>query len=182
MRRFPKFRKPLYSSGVDPSSTARPLPVDRAAVGQLLGRLLQHFRQEVFAAAHDAGFDDIREAHLQVFGNLRGEEVRLTTLAARAHLSRAATAELVDDLQRRGYLERVPDPTDGRARLIRPTARGERALRAAAVRVAEIETAWGDLVGPAAFEEACRTLHRLLTAVDAGRVPGDTDGAGSAAG
>ena len=72
----------------------------------------------------------------------------------------------MDDLQRRGYLERIRDPSDGRARLIRPTVRGADALAQAGRQFAEIETRWGDLVGADGFDQACRTLDRLLSAID----------------
>lgn len=143
-------------------ATSRDLPGDRLAVGQLLGRLLRQFRSELLAPGAQAGFDDLREAHLQIFGNLGIEGIRLTELAARAQLSNAAASELVDDLQASGYLERRPDPSDGRAKLIFPTERGRRALDAAGDRVADIEHRWADLVGPAAFEAAMHTLHRLV--------------------
>ena len=139
---------------------------DGPAIGQLLVRLLQHFRSDVFELAEAGGFTDLRPVHLQVFGNLRGEGVRLTVLAERAQLSLSAMAELVDDLQHLGYLERVPDPTDGRARLIQPTDRGEAALLLAGARVAEIELRWGDIVGVARYETAKRTLQQLLAALD----------------
>src|SRR3954454_17406887 len=110
--------------------TSRDLPTDRAAIGQLLVRLLRQFRTELFAPAAAAGFADVREPHLQIFGNIYGG-ARLSDLAARAQLSLAATSELVNDLQRLGYLERRPDPHDGRAKLIVPTRRGRDALAAA---------------------------------------------------
>jgi DNA-binding MarR family transcriptional regulator len=132
-------------------------------------RLLQHFRREMSAAAHERGFSDIREAHLQVFGNVGVEGIRLTTLAARSQLSLAACSELVDDLQRKGYLERRPDPTDRRAKLIHPTGRGRQALAAAGARVAEIETGWAELVGDAEFDAALRTLDRLIRRLDDAR-------------
>lgn len=143
-------------------ATSSDLPDDRLAVGQLLGRLLRQFRSELLAPGAEEGFDDLREAHLQIFGNLGIDGVRLTELAARAQLSNAAVSELVDDLQALGYLERRPDPSDGRAKLIFPTVRGRRALDAAGNRVADIEQRWAELVGPAAFEAAMRTLHRLV--------------------
>jgi DNA-binding MarR family transcriptional regulator len=143
-------------------ATSRDLPEDRLAVGQLLGRLLRRFRSELLAPGAEAGFDDLREAHLQIFGNLGIEGIRLTELAARAQLSNAAASELVDDLQASGYLERRPDPSDGRAKLIFPTERGRRALDAAGDRVADIEHRWADLVGPSVFEAAMQTLHRLV--------------------
>lgn len=143
-------------------ATSRDLPEDRLAVGQLLGRLLRQFRSELLYPGAEAGFADIREAHLQIFGNLGVDGVRLTELAARAQLSTAAASELVDDLQASGYLERRPDPSDGRAKLIYPTPRGRRALDAAGDRVAVIEQRWAAVVGEAAFEAAMQTLHLLV--------------------
>ncbi|GAY09127.1 transcriptional regulator, MarR family [Pseudonocardia sp. N23] len=129
-------------------------------------RLLQRFRHAVLEVAAEHGVTDVREAHLPVLGNVGVDGVRLTTLARRAQLSLAACAELVDDLQRKDYLERRRDPTDGRAKLIVPTPRGRELLELAGRRVAEIETAWGDRVGPTEFEQAMRTLDRLVAILD----------------
>jgi|SRR5215204_2826316 DNA-binding MarR family transcriptional regulator len=142
--------------------TSRDLPVDRLAIGQLLVRLLRQFRAELFAPAAARGYPDLREPHLQIFGNLGVDGVRLTQLAARAQLSLAATSELVNDLQDLGYLERRPDPADGRAKRIFPTPRGRRALDDAGDRVAEIERHWSRIVGPDRFADTCRTLQELL--------------------
>jgi DNA-binding MarR family transcriptional regulator len=98
-----------------------------------------------------------------IFG-ARSFGVRLTALAARSQLSLAAASELVDDLQQPGYLQRRPDLSDGRAKLIHPTPRGLQALNDAGDRVAEIEHHWAELVGEAEFDAACRTLQHLLDA------------------
>ena len=143
-------------------ATSRDLPADRLAVGQLLVRLLREFRRELSAPAAAAGYVDIRDPHLQIFGTIGMGDVRLTDIAARAQLSLAATSELVNDLQALGYLERRPDPTDRRAKLIFPTQRGRRALHDAGNRVAEIEQHWSDLVGEARFTDACTTLQAIL--------------------
>jgi DNA-binding MarR family transcriptional regulator len=143
-------------------ATSRDLPHDRLAIGQLLGQLLREFRGELFAAAAQRGYADVREPHLHIFGNLGIDGVRLTALAARAQLSLAATSELVNELQALGYLERRPDGSDGRAKLIYPTDRGRRALDDAGTRVAEIEERWARTIGPKRFAEACRTLQELL--------------------
>ncbi|GAA1894129.1 MarR family winged helix-turn-helix transcriptional regulator [Asanoa iriomotensis] len=145
--------------------TSSDLPTDRAAVGQLLVRLLRQFRTEMFEPAAASGYRDLREPHLQIFGNIYGG-ARLTELAARAQLSLAATSELVNDLQRLGYLERQPDPQDGRAKLIVPTARGRAALADAGDRVAEIERHWADLIGDRRFTAMTRALQDLLDALE----------------
>jgi DNA-binding MarR family transcriptional regulator len=144
--------------------TSRDLPADRLAIGQLLVRLLGEFRAELFATAAERGYSDIRQAHLQVFGNIGIEGMRLTELAGRSQLSLAAASELVTDLQHRGYLERRPDPSDRRAKLIHPTRKGLRALSDAGDRVAEIEHHWSGLVGRARFDAMCHCLQDLLDA------------------
>lgn len=143
-------------------ATSRDLPTDRLPIGQLLVRLLREFRRELFEPASGAGYPDLRAPHLQIFGNLEVTGIRLTALAERAQLSLAAASELVNELQDLGYLERKPDSTDRRAKLIVPTARGRQALRDALDRVAEIEKHWSQLVGPDRFTNSCRTLQDLL--------------------
>ncbi|MCP9272894.1 MarR family winged helix-turn-helix transcriptional regulator [Mycolicibacterium arenosum] len=142
------------------------LPPDRLAIGQLLVRLLRLFRDDLAAPAADRGYDDIREVHYQIFGNIRTGGIRLTELAARAQLSLAAASELVNDLAALGYLTRRPDPQDGRAKLIDLTARGQGLLADAGDRVADIEQRWGAAVGSHAFADMCKTMQALLDELD----------------
>jgi DNA-binding MarR family transcriptional regulator len=145
---------------------SRDLAADRQAVGQLLVRLTRQFRRDLAAPHVERGYGDIRDPHLQIFGNIRTGSIRLTTLAARAQLSLAATSELVNDLAALGYLTRRPDPQDGRAKLIELTDRGRALLADAGQRVADIETHWADLVGDTDFTHMCSTMQRLLDALD----------------
>jgi len=139
------------------------LPTDRLAVGQLLVRLLHEFRQTLFASVEGTEFADLRFAHNQIWGNVGIDGIRLTDLAHRANLSMAACSELVNELQALGYLERRPDPSDGRAKLIHPTTKGRALLDAAGVRVAELEADWRRRLPSGEFDRACRTLDRLLS-------------------
>jgi len=141
---------------------SRGLPSDRPAVGQLLVRLLHEFRRELSEPMAERGYGDIRPPHLQIFGNIGWDGRRLTEIASRAELSLSAASELINDLEGLGYVERVPDATDRRAKLVVPTARGRQALQDAAVRVAEIEQRWGGIVGHDRFDDACYLLSSLL--------------------
>ena len=146
-------------------STPR-LPTDRQAIGQLVGRLQQHFRDELFGASGRAEqFPDLRFPHMQIWGNVGIDGVRLTVLADRANLSLAACSELVNELQDAGYLERRPDASDGRAKLIFPTAKGRALLDEAGRVVAEIESQWRALCPPGDFDRACSTLDELLNSL-----------------
>ncbi|WP_204807706.1 MarR family winged helix-turn-helix transcriptional regulator [Mycobacterium riyadhense] len=142
------------------------LPTDRQAVGQLLVRLTREFRRDLAAPRVERGYSDIRDPHLQIFGNIRTGSIRLTELASRAQLSLAATSELVNDLVALGYLTRRPDPQDGRAKLIELTDRGRALLADAGNRVADIEARWSELLGSADFAHMCATMQRLLDMLD----------------
>jgi DNA-binding MarR family transcriptional regulator len=147
-------------------ATSRDLPPDRQAIGQLLVRLLRKFRNDLAAPRAEAGFGDIRDPHMQIFGNVRMGGIRLTELADRAQLSLAATSELVNDLEEMGYLIRRQDPADGRAKLIGLTKRGRDAMTSAAGRVADIERRWSKVVGAKDFAQMCRTMQHLLDELD----------------
>jgi DNA-binding MarR family transcriptional regulator len=135
-------------------------------IGQLLGRLLRSFRQDLFRRAQEGGYRDIREAHLQVFGAVDWTGTRLTVLASRANMTLPAMSELVDELQRCGYLERRPDPSDRRAKLIVPTRNGRRVLVAALRAVREIEAGYAAIVGKERFGELVEVLGDLVDVTD----------------
>jgi DNA-binding MarR family transcriptional regulator len=89
-----------------------------------------------------AGYPDLPAATHPVFENLDREGTRLTELAARAEMTHQTMGELIDTLEQRGYVERRPDPVDGRARLVCFTSKGRRMARIALREIAAIEADW----------------------------------------
>lgn len=134
----------------------------RLPIGQLLGRMLRLFRAELYRRGEEAGYTGIREAHLHVFGNISWKGSRLTDLAASAGMTRPSMSELVDELETAGYLTRLPDPTDGRAKLIVLTRPGRRLIVQALRWVRDIEGSWAEAVGPERYETAAKTLQALV--------------------
>jgi DNA-binding MarR family transcriptional regulator len=116
-------------------------------LGALLRRPLQALTIQVAADLAAAGFADLRPAHLVVFQQLETGGSRLTDLAARAHMTKQSMWALVDDLERFGYVERIPDPADKRARIVRRTERGWAVERAARASVRAFEEEWTQRVG-----------------------------------
>ena len=70
--------------------------------------------------------------------------------------------ELVDQLAKAGYLERRPDPRDGRAKLIHLTRKGRRVMAQAVRAVRDIEREYAATIGPDRFEKMCRSLQTVL--------------------
>src|SRR5262245_9084281 len=86
----------------------------------------------------------LRAVHAQVFEGLDPGGTRLTALAERAQMSHQAMGAMVDELVLHGYLERVPDPADRRARLIQATERGRAELARGAQRLCHLYARWQD--------------------------------------
>ncbi|WP_433294039.1 MarR family winged helix-turn-helix transcriptional regulator [Actinoplanes sp. CA-030573] len=101
----------------------------------------------VFAALAAAGVDDFTPSQARVFQRIAPGGSRLTDLAEQAGITKQSAGFLVDQLMRAEYVERVPDPTDARARLVRIAPRGARAIPVAAAVVAEVEAEWADHLG-----------------------------------
>jgi DNA-binding MarR family transcriptional regulator len=136
---------------------------DRRMIGQLLVQMTRLFRKDLFARLSDqAGLAGIRPSHLHVFANMVGGGRRLTELADAASMSLSSMQELVDDLERRGIVERQPDPSDRRAKLIVLTDKGLAALAPASSIIEGLEREYADRIGEEHFEAMCLALNALI--------------------
>jgi DNA-binding MarR family transcriptional regulator len=95
----------------------------------------------------EQGHSEIRVAHGNVFQFLDDHGTRVSVLAQRAQMTKQSMAELVDHLEDHGYVERVSDPSDRRAKLVRKTQKGHDVYPLAVAAVGEIEAAWADRLG-----------------------------------
>ena len=111
------------------------------------------------------GFADLRPALLAVAQHVGPDGTRVTELAARAWLSKATVVHAVDELERLGYVTREPDPTDRRAKLVRPTPRAHEAERVGREVIADMRDAWAGLIGEeemASLEDGLQRLREAL--------------------
>lgn len=141
----------------------------RHHIGQLLVQLTRLFQNELFARLVDAGLTDARISHTHVTAYIKADGSRLTELAEQARLTLPAMSEIVSDLETLGVVERRPDPTDGRAKLICLTDTGWDAIRTAQAVIREIERDYADRIGEARFERTAQGLEALLVALTAER-------------
>lgn len=75
----------------------------------------------------ERGYPDVRPGHGAVFLHVdRRSGSRLGDLAASAGITKQSMMQAVDELEARGYVRRVADPADARAKLVRLTAEGRR--------------------------------------------------------
>lgn len=130
--------------------------------------------RETFVALNDLalrklaehGHGEVRAAHAAVFQYLDDTGTTVSLLAERAQMTKQAMAELVQHLESHGYLQRVPDPTDRRAKLVLPTERGLEVIAVAQSIAPAVEQQISALVGAdrmRALQDDLETIRRAVT-------------------
>ena len=132
-----------------------------------LGRLLQEAQRALAAefvqGVQERGYPDVRAGHAAVFMHIdRRTGTRLTELARRARMTKQGMMLLVDDLEGRGYVRRVPDPEDGRAKVVRLTARGRRYVAEARRSLLALESRVRRQLGDRRYEQLRQSLESLI--------------------
>jgi DNA-binding MarR family transcriptional regulator len=120
----------------------------------------------VFEAVAAAGFGDITTAQGRLFARIGPQGTRVTELAEHARITKQSAGFLVDQLERAGYVRRVPDPGDARARLVLIAPRGEAAIAVARAAEAEVEVEWTRYLGKQGANQLRRALTRLRQITD----------------
>jgi DNA-binding MarR family transcriptional regulator len=119
-----------------------------------------------YRAMETAVLDELRRhghqltvSQARVFQRISAQGSRPGDLAEAAQLSKQTLGSILDQLERAGYVARVPDPTDGRARLVTITERGRELVELSLPVVRRMERAWTRHLGP----ERSRQLREALT-------------------
>jgi DNA-binding MarR family transcriptional regulator len=120
----------------------------------------------VFEALAAAGFDDFTLAQGRLAARIGPNGTRVTDLAEQARVTKQTAGFLVNQLERAGYVRRVPDPADARARLVQIAPRGQAAIAAARVVEAEVEAEWTRHLGKQAASQLRRALTKLREIID----------------
>jgi DNA-binding MarR family transcriptional regulator len=121
--------------------------------------------EELLRRLVERGHPEVRFPHGNVFQYLDDEGTRVGVLAERAGVSKQGMAQLVAHLERHGYVERVPDPVDHRAKLVRATARGHAVFAIARDLMAEIDTRLDERMGKAKKQRLRTLLEELNRAL-----------------
>lgn len=119
----------------------------------------------------------------RILTTLPPEGARSTVIAEGMGISKQAVGERLRELERRGWVTSTPDPTDGRARIIRRTKAGDRVRRETLAGIAQMEAAWAEQVGRERYELFLEIIAELGAGADVdaagggdGSEDGDSDG------
>jgi DNA-binding MarR family transcriptional regulator len=140
-------------------------PISDISLGVLLFIPHRHMERRILEAVVAAGYP-ITLAQARLFQRVDHRGSRLTQLADSAQVTKQTAGFLVDQLERGGYVERVLDPLDGRARLVRITPRGYDVIAVASTEQARTEAEWTRHLGMQAIAELRQTLTELRIITD----------------
>jgi len=145
------------SSGSPDHPNGEPIPY----VGALLGVVWQWVRDQLYAGVIAAGYDDLNAAHVGLWRYPGLEGLRPSQLADRRGITKQSVNELLGYLEQHGYLLRVPDSVDGRARVIRLTPKGWRLQKTIYAEAASAQLRIEEILGPRRFAQLHSSLELL---------------------
>lgn len=155
------------ASGPDPAYLERVERAKAQSVAQLLFKCARLLNERALARVEQPeGTPRIRPAHTSLFPHLDHAGTRLTELAARMGISKQAVGQLVDELEQMGAVERVADPSDGRAKLIRFSTKPGRSLLDGLAHLHEFERELAEQIGAERMAALHESLQALLAALE----------------
>lgn len=128
----------------------------------LANRVFKICEADFFEALGEAGYTDIRMRHTALFEALDEEGTRGSVLAERLGMTQQAMAQLLDDTEAAGYITRIPDATDRRARVVMLSEQGQAAVELCYNLLERIEHEYAQLLdGGGEYASLKRGLARL---------------------
>jgi DNA-binding MarR family transcriptional regulator len=145
------------SSSSPDHSNGEPTPY----VGALLGVVWQWVRDQLYAGVVAAGYDDLNAAHVGLWRYPGLEGLRPSQLADRRGITKQSVNDLLGYLEQHGYLLRVPDSVDGRARVIRLTPKGWRLQNTIYAEAGSAQLRIEEILGPRRYAQLHSSLELL---------------------
>ncbi|WP_437316830.1 MarR family winged helix-turn-helix transcriptional regulator [Sorangium sp. So ce385] len=156
---------------LDPSDLAELDRRKRASLGQLLLRSARLLDERAVARIARRGAPGVRRAHTALMPYIDLEGTRLTDLAERARVTKQAVGQLVEELEAMGVVERTPDPDDRRAKRVRFTPHGLKALLHGLGVLMELEEELTRKLGEKQMASLKKGLAALQAALEAKEEP-----------
>jgi len=130
-------------------------------IGAMLRDVWQWVRNQMYAGVVAAGYDDLNAAHVGLWRYPGLDGLRPSQLADRVGITKQSVNDLLGHLEAHGYLQRVPDSADGRARVIRLTSKGKRLQETIYAEAGAAQLRIAEILGPRRFAQLHGSLELL---------------------
>ena len=135
-------------------------------IGALLRKPYDALIREVYGSiAHD-GHPTLNPSNGRILRHVSSSGIRTIDLARLVGMTKQSMAQLITGLEANGYVSLAPHPSDGRAKLVTLTAKGQQVQTAIITRTADIERQWAQQLGEARWQDAKETLRTLFDLLD----------------
>jgi DNA-binding MarR family transcriptional regulator len=145
----------------DPFVGAVPRGAPPRYIGAMLRDVWQWVREQMYAGVVAAGYEDLNSAHVGLWRYPGLDGLRPSHLADRMGITKQSVNDLLGHLEGHGYLERVPDSADGRARVIRLTLKGQQLQKTIYAEAGTAQQRIAEILGPRRFAQLHDSLQRL---------------------
>ncbi len=130
-------------------------------IGAMLRDVWQWVRDQMYAGVVAAGYDDLSAAHVGLWRYPGLEELRPSQVADRVGITKQSVNDLLGHLEQHGYILRVPDLVDGRARMIRLTPKGRRLQQTIYAEAGAAQLRIEEILGSRQFTQLHHSLELL---------------------
>ena len=145
--------------------------MEEQPLARTLTLVLRLLVDEMHARLAERGYGDLRPAHGYVLNAARPGTATASSIAQTLGMTKQGAAKLITELVETGYLARQRSGSDARARPVKLTRRGNRALETAARIQNELEAEWSDIASARDMAAFRRVLSQVLQASDAEENP-----------
>jgi DNA-binding MarR family transcriptional regulator len=130
-------------------------------IGAMLRDVWQWVRDQMYAGVVAAGYDDLSAAHVGLWRYPGLEGLRPSQVADRVGITKQSVNDLLGHLEEHGYISRVPDLVDGRARVIRLTPKGRRLQQTIYAEAGAAQLRIEEILGSRRFNQLHHSLELL---------------------
>ena len=133
---------------------------------RLLVRLTRQMTIETVTRMQKRGVHGMQPGYVRLLGNLDTEGTRIGGLSRKMGTTRQAVTQLATEIEKAGFVERLPDPDDGRGVIVRFTKKGRAGLQCAVEVMTEIEAEYAGLLGAGGLAQLKSLMATILEQTD----------------
>jgi|SoiMethySBSTD1v2_1073268.scaffolds.fasta_scaffold3089437_1 DNA-binding MarR family transcriptional regulator len=126
--------------------------------------------EQVYTSVVAAGYDDLSRSQVWMFRYPTADGMQPSELADVLQITKQSVNDLLHDMEARGYLVREAHPTDGRARVIRLTTKGQRLEQTVYDAARSAQETIAEVLGPRRFAQLRQSLEEVVSHIARGDV------------
>jgi len=133
----------------------------RTNVARKLDNVSEEFHRRRRDKLQARGYNGLKLSFHAVLSNIVFSGTRLVDIAEINGMTKQAIGQIADEIEELGYIKRIPDAHDGRAKNLVLTELGEQLLQDSVNMVEEVEAEFASLIGEEKIQQLANILAEL---------------------